>query len=366
MDYEALNKMTTPRPWQIVVEHLPIRVGSGESTVESTRIFTARDHPQLEGPAPVVNIGMSLPVEGECLVHSIHIRKADAAFLIRACNRYDHLKAIEQAARHFNTAAKPGEQEQAILEIRDTLLAYDKSVTDQRIMEVQKGMNLGGGLEEADLIPEPIEAKHSAETVIAELRRKLHDESEWRKVWEQQAANAQESHQEAMKENTELKRQLAEAKDAHTQRASVWIQQIEKLRGDEAQQRFRAEKAEAERDKDREDAVDLATELRRNTLEPYIPDFVRKRIDDVLNAHDSKYRTQGQKPQGTQVAKEAQRQLAALQSAWNKAEVVGAQMSNVCFNLAQQKDIPPRHRKIMEELRQRWDEVKQEIKELSQ
>jgi hypothetical protein len=42
----------------------------------------------------------------------------------------------------------------------------------------------------------------------------------------------------------------------------------------------------------------------------------------------------------------------------NNLRRIGEQMSNVCFNLAQDRNIEARHRVTMDELRRKWDDIK--------
>lgn len=83
-DYSELKKLAeaaTPGDWQVIETELPCRLGL--SHIER-RIFTAKDHPQLKAPYPVVSGSVALGTDETPVHHMVSIRSEDAAFIAAA------------------------------------------------------------------------------------------------------------------------------------------------------------------------------------------------------------------------------------------------------------------------------------------
>lgn len=83
-DYSELKakaKAATQGVWQVIESKLPCRIGRPH--VER-RIFTAKDHPQLKAPYPVINGSVALGTDETPVHHMVSMTAADAAYIAAA------------------------------------------------------------------------------------------------------------------------------------------------------------------------------------------------------------------------------------------------------------------------------------------
>lgn len=83
-DYSELKakaKAATQGEWQVIESKLPCRIGRPH--VER-RIFTAKDHPQLKAPYPVINGSVALGTDETPVHHMVSMTAADAAYIAAA------------------------------------------------------------------------------------------------------------------------------------------------------------------------------------------------------------------------------------------------------------------------------------------
>lgn len=80
-ELKMLAEAATPGDWQVIETELPCRLGRPHI---ERRIFTAKDHPQLKAPYPVVNGSVALGTDETPVHHMVSIRAEDAAFIAAA------------------------------------------------------------------------------------------------------------------------------------------------------------------------------------------------------------------------------------------------------------------------------------------
>ena len=83
-DYTELKRLAeaaTQGEWQVIETELPCRIGRPH--VER-RIFTAKDHPQLKAPYPVVNGSVALGTDETPVHHMVSMTAEDAAYIAAA------------------------------------------------------------------------------------------------------------------------------------------------------------------------------------------------------------------------------------------------------------------------------------------
>ena len=104
----------------------------------------------------------------------------------------------------------------------------------------------------------------------------------------------------------------------------------------------RAEKAEAERDEEKKwrDWHDLQAQR-----------IMRERDAALAQAREDAEAYVAARGEAEDMRRERDAALAQVA----RLRTVGGQMSNLCFNLAQSRQIPAEHRKTMDELRRQWD-----------
>jgi hypothetical protein len=78
---KQLAEAATQGGWQVIETELPCRLG--QPHVER-RIFTAKDHPQLKAPYPVVNGSVALGTDEAPVHHMVSMTAEDAAFIAAA------------------------------------------------------------------------------------------------------------------------------------------------------------------------------------------------------------------------------------------------------------------------------------------
>lgn len=94
-ELKKLAEAATPGDWQVIETDLPCRLGRPHI---ERRIFTAKDHPQLKAPYPVVNGSVALGTDETPVHHMVSIRAEDAAF-IAAANPDSVLALIAEVER---------------------------------------------------------------------------------------------------------------------------------------------------------------------------------------------------------------------------------------------------------------------------
>lgn len=80
-ELKRLAEAATQGEWQVIETELPCRIGRPH--VER-RIFTAKDHPQLKAPYPVVNGSVALGTDETPVHHMVSMTAEDAAFVAAA------------------------------------------------------------------------------------------------------------------------------------------------------------------------------------------------------------------------------------------------------------------------------------------
>ena len=80
-ELKRLAESATSGDWQVIETELPCRLGLPHI---ERRIFTAKDHPQLKAPYPVVNGSVALGTDETPVHHMVSIRAEDAAFIAAA------------------------------------------------------------------------------------------------------------------------------------------------------------------------------------------------------------------------------------------------------------------------------------------
>ena len=83
-DYTELKRLAeaaTQGEWQVIETELPCRIGRPH--VER-RIFTAKNHPQLKAPYPVVNGSVALGTDETLVHHMVSMTAEDAAYIAAA------------------------------------------------------------------------------------------------------------------------------------------------------------------------------------------------------------------------------------------------------------------------------------------
>lgn len=80
-ELKRLAEAATQGGWQVIETELPCRIGRPH--VER-RIFTAKDHPQLKAPYPVVNGSIALVTDETPVHHMVSMTAEDAAYIAAA------------------------------------------------------------------------------------------------------------------------------------------------------------------------------------------------------------------------------------------------------------------------------------------
>ena len=80
-ELKRLADAATQGEWQVVETKLPCRLGL--SHIER-RIFTVKDHPQLEAPYPIVNGSVALGTDETPVHHMVSMTAENAAFIAAA------------------------------------------------------------------------------------------------------------------------------------------------------------------------------------------------------------------------------------------------------------------------------------------
>ncbi|WP_262381416.1 hypothetical protein [Pseudomonas sp. WS 5079] len=80
-ELKRLAEAATQGDWQVIETELPCRIGRPH--VER-RIFTAKDHPQLKAPYPVVNGSVALGTDETPVHHMVSMTAEDAAYIAAA------------------------------------------------------------------------------------------------------------------------------------------------------------------------------------------------------------------------------------------------------------------------------------------
>lgn len=80
-ELKRLAEAATQGEWQVIETELPCRIGRPH--VER-RIFTAKDHPQLKAPYPVVNGSVALGTDETPVHHMVSMTAEDAAYIAAA------------------------------------------------------------------------------------------------------------------------------------------------------------------------------------------------------------------------------------------------------------------------------------------
>jgi len=94
-ELKAKASAATQGEWQVIETRLPCRIGRPH--VER-RIFTAKDHPQLKAPYPVINGSVALGTDETPVHHMVSMTAADAAY-IAAANPAEVLALIAENER---------------------------------------------------------------------------------------------------------------------------------------------------------------------------------------------------------------------------------------------------------------------------
>lgn len=80
-ELKQLAEAATQGDWQVIETELPCRIGRPH--VER-RIFTAKDHPQLKAPYPVINGSVALGTDQTPVHHMVSMTAEDAAYIAAA------------------------------------------------------------------------------------------------------------------------------------------------------------------------------------------------------------------------------------------------------------------------------------------